>query len=304
MTTETSQTVAAGQLRAFVDRILRLKEEQDTIGDDIKEVYAELKGCGFDRTAVGALVTELRKKSKDGAAFEEHNSILDLYRTAYEDGGKKAQAHARARVRENIEKFPVEKRSDGGTKIVMTHENIATGLPPHDAKTGEINEQNSSDLTSSPETTDTAGAEPPPSAPAINPNSVAAVPTPQTPTATKEAGADPLTAPADNSPDRANPGGADGHRSEPNPSEAGARNDDARTVIDQVGDKPSGIRRDEGQAVSISDADVPAFLKKTPSPAPNPDCQKPQSCRWSHSQASCAKCANDAAVARQRGRAA
>ncbi|RUW98315.1 DUF2312 domain-containing protein, partial [Mesorhizobium sp. M8A.F.Ca.ET.023.01.1.1] len=126
--TETSQTVAAGQLRAFVDRILRLKEEQDTIGDDIKEVYAELKGVGFDRTAVGALVTELRKKSKDGAAFEERNSILDLYRSAYEEATK-PQAHARARTRENIEKFP-----------------------PHDVET----EQNSSDLTSSPETTDTA----------------------------------------------------------------------------------------------------------------------------------------------------
>ncbi|RWC77743.1 MAG: DUF2312 domain-containing protein [Mesorhizobium sp.] len=273
--TETSQTVAAGQLRAFVDRILRLKEEQDTIGDDIKEVYAELKGVGFDRTAVGALVTELRKKSKDGAAFEERNSILDLYRSAYEEATK-PQAHARARTRENIEKFP-----------------------PHDVET----EQNSSDLTSSPETTDTAGAEPPPSAPATNSNSIAGVPAPQSPTATREAGADPLAAPAAVSeiPGHATSGAADGQPSKPSSEAARAKNDGPqKAVIGQEGP----VRGHSEQAVTNSDADVPAFLKKAPSPAPNPDCQKPQSCRWSHSQASCAKCANDAAIARQRGRAA
>jgi uncharacterized protein (UPF0335 family) len=45
--TETSQTVAAGQLRAFIERIERLEEEKKTISDDIKDVYAEAKGTGF-----------------------------------------------------------------------------------------------------------------------------------------------------------------------------------------------------------------------------------------------------------------
>ena len=45
--TETSQTVAAGQLRALIERIERLEEEKKTIADDIKEVYAEAKGTGF-----------------------------------------------------------------------------------------------------------------------------------------------------------------------------------------------------------------------------------------------------------------
>jgi uncharacterized protein (UPF0335 family) len=45
--TDSSQTVAAGQLRAFIERIERLEEEKKTIADDIKEVYAELKGTGF-----------------------------------------------------------------------------------------------------------------------------------------------------------------------------------------------------------------------------------------------------------------
>lgn len=45
--TDTSQTVAAGQLRAFIERIERLEEEKKTISEDIKEVFAEAKGTGF-----------------------------------------------------------------------------------------------------------------------------------------------------------------------------------------------------------------------------------------------------------------
>ncbi len=45
--TETSQTVAAGQLRTIIERIERLEEEKKTISDDIKDVYAEAKGTGF-----------------------------------------------------------------------------------------------------------------------------------------------------------------------------------------------------------------------------------------------------------------
>ena len=54
--TDTSQTVAAGQLRAFVERIERLEEEKKTIADDIKEVYAEAKGTGFDTKAVRTII--------------------------------------------------------------------------------------------------------------------------------------------------------------------------------------------------------------------------------------------------------
>lgn len=75
---------ADARLRSLIDRILRLKEEQDTIGEDIKEIYAEAKGDGYDKTAMGSLVSELRKKGKDAAKFEEASSMLDLYREAYE----------------------------------------------------------------------------------------------------------------------------------------------------------------------------------------------------------------------------
>ena len=85
--------VAADHLRAFVERIMRLKEEQDTLATDIREVYAEAKGMGFDKQAMGQLVTYLRKKEKDGAKLEEQSAIFELYRDAYEHG--LSHAHTR-----------------------------------------------------------------------------------------------------------------------------------------------------------------------------------------------------------------
>jgi uncharacterized protein (UPF0335 family) len=77
--TETSQTVAAGQLRAFIERVERLEEEKKTIADDIKEVFAEMKGTGFDTKAVRAI---LRLRKQDQAERQEAEAILDLYKAA------------------------------------------------------------------------------------------------------------------------------------------------------------------------------------------------------------------------------
>lgn len=76
---ESSQTVAAGQLRAFIERIERLEEEKKTIADDIKDVYAECKGTGFDVKAVRQLI---RIRKQDKAEREEAEAILDLYMAA------------------------------------------------------------------------------------------------------------------------------------------------------------------------------------------------------------------------------
>lgn len=77
--TESSQTVAAGQLRAFIERIERLEEEKKTIADDIKEVYAEAKGTGFDTAAIRQLI---RLRKKDQNERQEEEAILDLYKAA------------------------------------------------------------------------------------------------------------------------------------------------------------------------------------------------------------------------------
>lgn len=77
--TETSQTVAAGQLRAFIERIERLEEEKKTIGEDIKQVYAEMKGTGFDTKAVRTII---RMRKKDSDELQEEMAIVELYGSA------------------------------------------------------------------------------------------------------------------------------------------------------------------------------------------------------------------------------
>ncbi|NIJ57175.1 uncharacterized protein (UPF0335 family) [Pseudochelatococcus lubricantis] len=65
MTVDIADTgVATDELKAFVERIERLEEEKAAISDDIKEVYAELKGRGFDAKAIRKIVA-LRKPARD-----------------------------------------------------------------------------------------------------------------------------------------------------------------------------------------------------------------------------------------------
>lgn len=77
--TETSQTVAAGQLRAFIERLERVGAERDDLGRDLADIYAEAKGNGFDTKAMRTIV-KLRKK--DQAERQEEETILDLYKAA------------------------------------------------------------------------------------------------------------------------------------------------------------------------------------------------------------------------------
>ena len=70
---------AQGQLKAFIERIERLEEEKKAIAADIKEVYAEAKGTGFDTKIMRKVIT-LRKKDK--AERQEEEALLDLYMSA------------------------------------------------------------------------------------------------------------------------------------------------------------------------------------------------------------------------------
>lgn len=79
ITSETAQTVAASQLRSIIERIERLEEEKKTISDDIKDVYAEAKGTGFDTKALRTIV---RLRKKDQNERQEEEAILDLYKAA------------------------------------------------------------------------------------------------------------------------------------------------------------------------------------------------------------------------------
>jgi uncharacterized protein (UPF0335 family) len=68
--------VAADQLRSIIDRIERLEEEKKALAEDIKEVYAEAKGNGFDVKIIRKIIS-IRKR--DRAELDEEETILELY---------------------------------------------------------------------------------------------------------------------------------------------------------------------------------------------------------------------------------
>jgi uncharacterized protein (UPF0335 family) len=74
-----SAKVPGAELRAFVERVERLEEEKKGIADDIRDVFAEAKGKGFDVGAMRAIIKE-RKIDPDKRAEQEQ--IRDLYREA------------------------------------------------------------------------------------------------------------------------------------------------------------------------------------------------------------------------------
>ena len=69
--------VAGDQLRSFIERVERLEEEKANIAADIREVFAEAKGTGFDIKAMRGII-KLRKMEASERDEQEH--MLDLYR--------------------------------------------------------------------------------------------------------------------------------------------------------------------------------------------------------------------------------
>ncbi|HWZ39874.1 MAG TPA: DUF2312 domain-containing protein [Bradyrhizobium sp.] len=70
---------AKDQLKSIIERIERLEEEKKTISDDIRDVYAESKGNGFD---VKALRTIIRLRKQDPNERQEEETILETYMQA------------------------------------------------------------------------------------------------------------------------------------------------------------------------------------------------------------------------------
>jgi uncharacterized protein (UPF0335 family) len=71
--------IAGDQLKSFIERIERLEEERRTLGEDLKEVYAEAKGNGFD-TKIMRQIVRLRRMDQDD--LDEQETLLDVYRRA------------------------------------------------------------------------------------------------------------------------------------------------------------------------------------------------------------------------------
>ncbi|MDR1828670.1 MAG: DUF2312 domain-containing protein [Methylobacteriaceae bacterium] len=72
-------SVAADQLKSIIERIERLEEEKAGIAGDIREIYAEAKGNGFDTKAIRKIVS-LRKQ--DFSERKEEEAVLELYMQA------------------------------------------------------------------------------------------------------------------------------------------------------------------------------------------------------------------------------
>ena len=71
--------VAGEQLKSFIERIERLEEEKRALSGDIKEVYAEAKGTGFEPKIMRQII-KIRKMDQD--EHDEQESLLDIYKRA------------------------------------------------------------------------------------------------------------------------------------------------------------------------------------------------------------------------------
>lgn len=71
--------IAADRLKSFVERVEKLEEEKSNIAADIRDVYSEAKGTGFDVKTIRTIV-KLRKQ--DSAERDEQEQLLDVYKQA------------------------------------------------------------------------------------------------------------------------------------------------------------------------------------------------------------------------------
>lgn len=90
--------VAVDQLRSIIERVEKLEEEKTAIGSDIKDVFAEAKGNGFDVKAIRSII---RLRKMDANERDEQETILDTYMRALgmlpelDDEEPKAKAKSR-----------------------------------------------------------------------------------------------------------------------------------------------------------------------------------------------------------------
>jgi uncharacterized protein (UPF0335 family) len=71
--------IAGERLKSFIERIERLEEEKRALAEDIKEVFSEAKGVGFD---VKTMRTIIRLRRMDQEDLDEQEALLDTYKRA------------------------------------------------------------------------------------------------------------------------------------------------------------------------------------------------------------------------------
>ncbi len=73
---DTLSTTAQGKLKSLIERIERLEEDRKAVGADLREVYAEAKGEGFDTKILRKVV---RLRGQDSAKRQEEDALVELY---------------------------------------------------------------------------------------------------------------------------------------------------------------------------------------------------------------------------------
>jgi uncharacterized protein (UPF0335 family) len=136
-------TVAGQRIKSFVDRIERLEEERKSIGGDIRDIYAEAKGTGYDVKTIRWLVQE---RKVDSAARDERDSLRDVYAGALgmavslvqvdglslreasrQSGVSKSSIHRALSVPQVSQNAAPEGRVDGPSVVTVPTETI---VPP------------------------------------------------------------------------------------------------------------------------------------------------------------------------------
>lgn len=77
--TDEQYKATGDELKQFIERVERLEEEKKEIADQVKEVFAEIKGRGFDVKAIRAII---RQRAQDPDDIAEHEAVLEMYKTA------------------------------------------------------------------------------------------------------------------------------------------------------------------------------------------------------------------------------
>ena len=113
------------EIRSFVDRILRLKQEEDDVKKAIRDVYAEAMLREIDKTGLGQVVTHVRKRGKNPTDFDAKEAVFHGYLALYD--AALTHAHAYARV--------------GDGEITETQESAQ----PHDAAVGGASAEHAPD---------------------------------------------------------------------------------------------------------------------------------------------------------------
>lgn len=148
------------EVRSIMQRILRLKGEQDRISEDIREIYKEAKFRGFNKTSLGQAVATIRKRQKD-EEFDTKAAETKLYLDAYYGSGTEDAPHAhepdraarrRQRMSESMDDAKALSAEAAALGLINPEAHAETvriadavaekygngPIPPHDAKTGEL----------------------------------------------------------------------------------------------------------------------------------------------------------------------